>query len=68
MHSSRGGARGLRERLLEAEAADVVEVVIPALLHRYQFKTRVKAAVALPPGPEGIAALQTAKIGGRAKH
>jgi len=44
MHSSRGGPRGLRERLLEAAAADVVEVVIPALL--YRLYPRVNAAVA----------------------
>jgi hypothetical protein len=37
MHSSRGGARGLRERLLEAAPPDVVEVVIPTLLRRYQL-------------------------------
>jgi hypothetical protein len=61
MHSSRGGARGLRERVLEAAAPDVVEVVIPALLP-YQLYTRVKAAVALPFGPERVAVLQAAKI------
>jgi hypothetical protein len=33
-----------------------------ALLRRYRLYTRVKAAVALPPGPERVAALQAAKI------
>ena len=70
MHSPRGGARGLRERLLEAAAADVFEVVIviPALLRRYQLYTRMKASVVLPPGPERIAALQATKIGDHGKH
>jgi hypothetical protein len=40
----------------------------PALLRRYALYKRVKAAVALPPGPERIAALQEAKIGERRKH
>ena len=40
----------------------------PALLPRYQLYKRVKAAVALPPGPERIAALQAAKIGDHKKH
>jgi hypothetical protein len=33
----------------------------PALQRRYRLYTRVKAAVALPPGPERVAALQAAK-------
>jgi len=40
----------------------------PALLRRYQLYKRVKAALALPMGPERIAALQAAKIGDRRKH
>jgi hypothetical protein len=38
------------------------------LLRRYQLYTRVKAALALPFGPERIAVLQAAKIGDRRKH
>ena len=34
----------------------------PALLGRYRLYNRVKAAVALPPGPERVAALRAAKI------
>jgi hypothetical protein len=40
----------------------------PALLPRYQLYTRVKAALALPPGFERVAALHAAKIGDRKKH
>jgi hypothetical protein len=57
---------------IEAAAAEFVEVgdllfsrgepSDPALLPRYQLYKRVKAAVALPVGPERIAALQAAKI------
>jgi len=76
--------RTARERLeawlreMEAAAAEIVEVgdllfsrgepSDPALLRRYQLYTRVKAALALPIGPERIAALQAAKIGDRRKH
>jgi hypothetical protein len=38
------------------------------LLPRYRLYKRVKAAVALPPGPERVAALQAAKIDDRRKH
>ena len=65
-------------REIEAAAAKLVEVgdmffrggapTDPALMRRYQLYTRVKAAVALPPGPERIAALQAAKIGDHKKH
>jgi hypothetical protein len=34
----------------------------PALQQRYRLYARVKAAVALPPGPERVAGLQAAKI------
>ena len=57
---------------IEAAAAEIVEVgdilfsrgepSDPALLSRYQLYKRVKAARALPVGPERIAALQAAKI------
>jgi len=57
---------------IEAAAAEIVEVgdllfrrgepIDPALLRRYQLYKRVKAAFALPPGPERIAALQAAKV------
>jgi hypothetical protein len=56
----------------EAAAAELVAVgellfrggtpADPALLGRYRLYNRVKAAVALPPGPERVAALQAAKI------
>jgi len=38
------------------------------LLHRYHLYKRVKAALALPPGPERVAALQATKIDDRRKH
>jgi hypothetical protein len=57
---------------IEAAAAELVELgdalfrggepSDPALLRRYRLYKRVKAAVALPPGPERVAALQAAKI------
>jgi hypothetical protein len=63
---------------VEASAADLIELddllfargepSEPALMERYQRYKRVKAAVALPPGPERIAALQAAKIRDRRKH
>jgi hypothetical protein len=59
-------------------AADLVEVgdllfrhgepSDPALLRRYQLYTRVKAALALPPGLERVAALHAPKIGSDKKH
>jgi hypothetical protein len=59
-------------REIEAAAADLVEVgdalfqagepSDPLLLRRYRLFNRVKAAVALPPGPERVVALQAAKI------
>jgi hypothetical protein len=65
-------------REVEASAAELVELgdalfgggepSDPALLRRYRLCKRVKAAVALPPGPERVAALQAAKIGDRKKH
>jgi len=63
---------------MEAAAAEIVEVrgllssggesSDPMLLSRHQLYKRVKAALALPPGPERIAALQAAKIDNRRKH
>jgi hypothetical protein len=63
---------------MEAAAAELVEVGDelfrsgapndPVLLRRCQLYKRVKAAVALPPGPERIAALQATKIGDHGKH
>jgi hypothetical protein len=63
---------------LEAAAAEIVEVGDllfghgeprdPALLRRYRLYTRVKAAVALPSGPERVAALRAAMIDDRRKH
>jgi len=65
-------------REVEASAAELVEVgdllfrdgepSDPALLPRYQLYTRVKAALALPPGLERVAALHAAKIGDAKKH
>lgn len=65
-------------RELEESAAELVEVADllfargkpsdPAELRRYELYTRVKAAVALPPGPERVAALQAAKIRDDKKH
>jgi hypothetical protein len=65
-------------RKIEAAAAEIVEVgdllfsrgkpSDPSLLRRYQLYTGVKAAVALPMGPERGAALPAAKIGDRRKH
>ena len=55
-------------REIEAEAAEIVEIGDPALQRRYQLYTRVKAALALPKGPERIAALQAAKIDDRMQH
>jgi len=62
---------------VEASAAELVELgdllfskgepSDPALLP-YQLYKRVKAAAALPPGPERIAALQAAKIAPGRKH
>jgi hypothetical protein len=40
----------------------------PALLPRYRLYKRVKAALALPAGPERVAALQAAKIDDDKKH
>ena len=69
-------AAWLRE--IEESAAELIELgdllfargepSDPALLRRYQLYKRVKAAVALPPGPERIAALQAAKIRNEKKH
>ena len=39
-----------------------------ALLPRYQLYTRVKAALALRPGLERVAALHAAKMGDDKKH
>ena len=68
--------RSLRE--IEAAAAEIVEVgdllfrggepSDPALLRRYRLYRRVKAALALPVGPERLAALQAAKVDDRRKH
>jgi hypothetical protein len=63
-----------RDKLHEIEAAAAELVLLgdllfrggepadPALHGRYRLYTRVKAAVALPPGPGRVAALQAAKI------
>jgi hypothetical protein len=40
----------------------------PALLRRYQLYKRVKVALALPAGPERIAALRAAKVRDDKKH
>ena len=65
---------------IEAAAAEIVEVgdllllfrggepSDPTLLRRYWLYTRVKAALALPMGPERLAALQAAKVNDRSKH
>jgi len=65
-------------REIEDAAAELVEVGDllfargeprdPALLRRYQLYKRVKAALALPIGPERLAALQAAKIRDDKKH
>jgi hypothetical protein len=65
-------------REIEASAAELVEIgdalfrrgepSDPALQRRYQLYKRVKAALALPMGPERIAALQAAKTYDRRKH
>jgi hypothetical protein len=65
-------------REMEAAAAEIVEVgdllfrggepSDPALLPRYRLYMRVKAALALPVGPERLAALQAAKVDDRRKH
>jgi hypothetical protein len=75
MHEKSWGA-WLRE--IEAAAAELVELgdalfqggepTNPALLSRYRLHKRVKAAVALPLGPERVAALQAAKIDDSRKH
>jgi hypothetical protein len=59
-------------RKIEEAAAEIVTVgdlffrggkpTDRALLRCYRLYQRVKAAVALPPGPERVAALQAAKI------
>ena len=59
-------------------AAEVVEVgdalfrygepADPALLRRFRLYQRVKAALALPAGPERVAALHTARIDDDRKH
>ena len=59
-------------REVEAAATELVELgdalfrhgasTDPALLRRYQLYARVKAALALPHGPERIAAFQAAKV------
>jgi hypothetical protein len=64
-------------REVEAWAAELVEVgdllfsrgepSDPALLPRYQLYTRIKAALALSPGLERVAALH-AEIGNHKKH
>ena len=65
-------------REIEAAAAEIAQVgdllfsrgepSDPTLQRRYRVYTRVKAALALPMGPERIAALRAAKIGDRRKH
>jgi hypothetical protein len=65
-------------REIENSAAKLVEIgdllfgsgepSDPALRCGYQLYTRVKAAIALPLGPERIAALQAAKIADHKKH
>ena len=63
-------------REIEASAAELVELgdlsfsrgepSDLALLQRYQLYQRVKAALALPPGLERVAALHAAKVGKQA--
>ena len=65
-------------REIEEAAAEIVAVgdllfragkpSDPVMLRRYELYTRVKAAVALPFGPERVTALQATKIGDRKKH
>ena len=65
-------------REIEVSAAELVEVgdllfnrgepSDSALLPKYQLYTRVKAALALPPGLERVAALHAVKIGDDKKH
>jgi hypothetical protein len=65
-------------REMEAAATEIVEVgdllfrrgepADPTLLPRYRLYKRVKAALALPLGPERVAALQAAKVDDRRKH
>ena len=68
--------KSLRE--MEEAAAELVELgdalfrggepTDPALLRRYRLYRRAKAALALPMGPERVAALHAAKIDNRSKH
>jgi len=63
---------------MEAAAAELVEVgdalfrsgqpSDPDLLRRYRLYRRVKAALAMPPGPEHVAALHAAKFDDGKKH
>lgn len=54
------------------EFKDVAEqdcrMLLVESLRRYQLYSRVKAALALPIGPERVAALQAAKIAPGRKH
>jgi hypothetical protein len=76
--------RAARERFLgslremEEAAAELVELgdvlfgggepTDPALLRRYRLYKQAKAALALPMGPERVAALHATKIDNRSKH
>jgi hypothetical protein len=63
---------------MEAAAAELVDVgralfkdgepVDPELQRRYRLYKRVEAALALPAGPERVAALRAAKIDNSKKH
>jgi hypothetical protein len=63
---------------MEAAAAELVDVgralfkdgepVDPELQRRYRLYKRVEAALALPAGPECVAALRAAKIDNSKKH
>jgi uncharacterized protein (DUF1786 family) len=63
---------------MEAAAAELVDVgralfkdgepVDPELQRRYRLYKRVEAALALPAGPERVAALGAAKIDNSKKH
>lgn len=63
---------------MEAAAAEHVEAgdalfrngepADPALRHRYRLYKRVQAALALPAGPERVAALQAARVDVDGKH
>jgi len=64
----RCAATALCRKSRRANRASRLQLSDPDLLRRYWLYRRVKAALALSPGPERVAALHPAKIDDDKKH